>query len=257
MSDDTSRRREGVHPVTDGYIRDVRVAPGAHPDDYPFTLPVVTYLEEQARGLPLAGGVTFLVGENGSGKSTLLEAIAVAAGMNPEGGSQNYRFATRASESSLGEHLTIRWSVDKPRSRFFLRAETYYNVATETERLGPAQVDALGGISPHHRSHGESFIDLMMHRFHPRGLYLLDEPEAALSPQACMAALRRLAELVEQQCQLVVATHSPILLALPGASIYEITDAGTIDIVSYDDALPVRLTRGFLSDPDRYLRHLL
>ncbi|WP_245714198.1 AAA family ATPase [Nocardia vaccinii] len=201
--------------------------------------------------------MTFLVGENGSGKSTILEAIAVATGMNPEGGSQNYRFITRSTESSLGEHLVLRWGTTKPRTRFFLRAETYYNVATETERLGPEQVAALGGVSPHHRSHGESFIDLMSHRFRPNGLYLLDEPEAALSPQGCLAVLRRLAELVDQHCQIVVATHSPILLALPGASIYEIADDGTISIVAYDNAVPVRLTRDFLSAPDRYLRHLI
>ncbi|NKY31359.1 AAA family ATPase [Nocardia gamkensis] len=232
------------------------MAPGPHPNDYPFCLPAVTYLAQNG-SLSLAGGVTFLVGENGSGKSTLLEAIAVASGMNPEGGSQNYRFSTRSSESPLGEHLRIKWGTSKPRSQFFLRAETYYNVATETERLGPDQVAALGGVSPHQRSHGESFIDLMVHRFRPNGLYLLDEPEAALSPQGCMAVLRRLAELVEQRCQIVMATHSPILLALPGASIYEIAEDGTTSIVSYDDALPVRLTRDFLSDPDRYLRHLI
>lgn len=256
MSEPTDRPSEGISPVTNGYIREIRMSPGPHPDDYPFTLPAVTYLAHNG-SLPLAGGVTFLVGENGSGKSTLLEAIAVASGMNPEGGSQNYRFTTRATESSLGEHLVLRWGTAKPRTRFFLRAETYYNVATETERLGPEQVAAFGGVSPHHRSHGESFIDLMNHRFGPEGLYLLDEPEAALSPQGCLAALRRLAELVEQRCQIVVATHSPILLAFPGATIYEIADDGAISIVAYDDALPVRLTRDFLSAPDRYLRHLI
>ncbi|MEU6558935.1 AAA family ATPase [Nocardia nova] len=256
MSDGIAGPRDAVHPVTDGFLRDVRMAPGPYPTDYPFSLPAVTYLA-QTGSLPLSGGVTFLVGENGSGKSTLLEAIAVATGMNPEGGSQNYRFATRSSESSLGDHLLLRWGVAKPRTRFFLRAETYYNVATETERLGPEQVAALGGVSAHQRSHGESFVDLMMHRFHPNGLYLLDEPEAALSPQACMAALTRLAELVDQRCQLVVATHSPILLALPGATIYEIAEDGAINVVSYDNALPVRLTRDFLTNPDRYLRHLL
>jgi predicted ATPase len=256
MSYSADRPREGVYPVTNGYIREVRMAPGSRPNEYPFSLPAVMYLAQNG-GLPLAGGVTFLVGENGSGKSTLLEAIAVATGMNPEGGSQNYRFTTRPSESPLGEHLILKWGTNKPRTRFFLRAESYYNVATETERLGPEQVAALGGVSAHQRSHGESFIDLMMHRFHPNGLYLLDEPEAALSPQGCLAVLTRLAELVVQRCQIVIATHSPILLALPGASIYEISEDGTTRIVSYDNALPVRLTREFLSDPDRYLRHLI
>ncbi|WP_325050680.1 AAA family ATPase [Nocardia suismassiliense] len=212
-------------------------------------------------GLALSPGVTFLVGENGSGKSTLLEAIAVAAGFNPEGGSRNFRFVTRASESSLGDHLVLHRGITKPRTGFFLRAESYYNVASEIERLdrggGPPLLPAYGGISPHERSHGESFVDLVTHRFGPQGLYLLDEPEAALSVRGCMAVLARLAELTDQGCQIVVATHSPILLALPGAAIFEIADDGCIRPVDYDNALPVRLTRDFLSAPDKFVRYLL
>ncbi|WP_454196129.1 AAA family ATPase [Nocardia sp. Marseille-Q1738] len=238
------------------YIREVRLEPDIRSDEYPFCLPVVTHLDRSG-GLELAPGVNFLVGENGSGKSTLVEAIAVAAGMNAEGGSQNYHFATRSSESSLGEHLVVKWDLRKPRSRFFLRAESFYNLATATEILGPQQLAVFGGVSPHERSHGESFVDVMRHRFYPDGLYLLDEPEAALSPRGCMAVLARLSELVAQRCQIVVATHSPILLALPGATIYQIADDGSIESVAYDDALPVRLTRDFLAEPDRYLRHLV
>lgn len=239
-----------------GYLRAVRLDGEIDQDQYPFGLPVVNYLG-QAGSLAFAPGVTFLVGENGSGKSTLVEAIAVAAGMNAEGGSQNYRFATRSTESSLGEHVVLSWSPRKPKSRFFLRAESYYNVATETEALGPEQLAVFGGVSPHHRSHGEAFVDLMRNRFYPNGLYLLDEPEAALSPRACMAVLSLLSDLVTRNCQLIVSTHSPILLALPGATIYEITDLGSIDTVTYDEALPVRSTRDFLADPGRYLRHLV
>ncbi|KAA0021755.1 AAA family ATPase [Antrihabitans cavernicola] len=239
------------------FIREVRFGKGADADEYPFDLPVVRRIVEGAGSLRIPPGVTFLVGENGSGKSTLIEAIAVAAGLNPEGGSQNYRFETRSTESQLGEHLSLTWGVTKPRSRFFLRAESYYNVATETERLGPEQVATLGGVSAHERSHGESFVDLLKHRFSPNGLYLLDEPEAALSPNGCMAVIAHLAHLAKRGCQILVATHSPILLALPGATIYEILEDGTIDLVVYDDALPVRLTRDFLADPDRYLRHLI
>lgn len=244
-----------------GFIRRVRVADSADTGRYPFSLPAVRSLARSG-GIDLGPGVTFLVGENGSGKSTLVEAIAVAAGFNPEGGSQNFRFATRASESSLGDHLILSWGGRKPRTGFFLRAESYYNVASEIERLdrdpvaGPL-LPAYGGISPHERSHGESFLDLVTHRFRPRGLYLLDEPEAALSVRGCLAVLARMVELVEAHCQFVVATHSPILLSLPGAVIYEITDDGEIRSVSYDQALPVRLTRDFLAEPDRYLRHLL
>jgi predicted ATPase len=156
----------------------------------------------------------------------------------------------------LGEHLTLAWGPRKPRSRFFLRAESYYNVATESERLGPEQLAVLGGVSPHERSHGESFIDVIRHRFYPNGLYLLDEPEAALSPRGCMAVLARMADLTRRNCQMLIATHSPILLSLPGATILEIQENGHITSVTYDEAMPVRLTRDFLSDPGRYLRHL-
>lgn len=143
----------------------------------------------------------------------------------------------------------------KPRNGFFLRAESYFNVATEIERLGVE--GAYGAVSPHERSHGESFLDLVIHRFGPDGLYLLDEPEAALSVRGCMALLARLANLAAQNCQVLVATHSPVLLALPGATILEVDDDGTVRRVSYDQALPVRLTRDFLAAPSRYLRHLL
>jgi predicted ATPase len=221
---------------------------------YPFDLPAVAWLARSG-GLAVAPGVTFLVGENGSGKSTLVEAIAVAAGFNPEGGSRNFRFTTRPSESSLGEHVVLTWGTTKPRNGFFLRAESYFNVATEIERL--EVTGSYGGVSPHERSHGESFLDLVTHRFGPGGLYLLDEPEAALSVRGCMALLVRLADLAAQNCQVLVATHSPILLALPGATILEVDDDGTIQRVRYDEALPVRLTRDFLAEPARYLRHLL
>jgi predicted ATPase len=238
-----------------GFLRMVGV-PGTYPDHYPFTLPLVRHLV-QTGGLAIPSGVTFVVGENGSGKSTLIEAIAVAAGLNAEGGSQNYRFATRATQSELGEHLTLVWGPCKQRSRFFLRAESYYNVATESERLGPEQLAVLGGVSAHERSHGESFIDIIRHRFYPNGFYLLDEPEAALSPRGCMAVLARMADLTRQNCQMLVATHSPILLSLPGATILEIQEDGDITSVTYDEAMPVGLTRDFLSDPGRYLRHLI
>lgn len=241
-------------PASGGFLCRVQV-PAIHPDHYPFALPMVRHLVRTG-GLAISPGVTFVVGENGSGKSTLIEAIAVAAGLNAEGGSQNYRFATRATQSALGGHLTLTWGSDKPRSRFFLRAESYYNVATESERLGPEQLAALGGVSPHERSHGESFIDVVRHRFYPNGFYLLDEPEAALSPRGCMAVLARMADLTRQNCQMLVATHSPILLSLPDATILEIQDNGGIIPVAYDEAMPVRLIRDFLGDPGRYLRHL-
>lgn len=236
------------------FIRGIEVADDLPGDTYPYNLPVVAALA--AARLSIPPGVTFFVGENGSGKSTLVEALAVAVGLNAEGGSQNYRFATRATESDLGDHLRVTWGQRKPRSRFFLRAESFYNMATASEELGPEQIgEVFHGVSPHERSHGESFIDVMRDRFYPNGLYVMDEPEAALSPRGCMSVIALLNDLVAQGCQIVVATHSPILLALPGATIYEIDES--IERVDYDDALPVRLTRDFLREPDRYLRHLI
>ncbi|GAA3652133.1 putative ATPase [Lentzea atacamensis] len=236
------------------FIRQIRLDEQHDTHRYPFTLPVVRHLVENP--IELTRPVTFLVGDNGAGKSTLVEAIAVAAGFNAEGGSQSFRFATRATESSLGDFLTLSWGTRKPRTGYFLRAESFYNVATEIERIGEGILASYGGKSLHERSHGESFMDLMTHRFGGRGLYVLDEPEAALSVKGCLTVLRRMHELVEEGSQFIIATHSPILLAAPGATILEITD-GVIDEVSYDTAEPVALTRNFLGEPDRFLRYLL
>lgn len=243
-----------------GYVRHVRLDPDAATGRYPFTLPVVRHLAAIDH-LELDAAVTFLVGDNGTGKSTLVEALAVAAGFNAEGGTQSFRFATRPSESSLGDHLILRWGTRKPRTGFFLRAESFYNVATEVDRLDKASTVPLlpsyGGRSLHERSHGESFLDLVTHRFGPDGLYVLDEPEAALSVKGCLALVARIAELVGQGCQFVIATHSPILLAVPGARILQIDADGDIERVDYDEAEPVTLTRGFLGSPEAFLRHLL
>lgn len=242
------RRRGG------GFLRWIELDEPGDVDRYPFGLPVVAALRAAGQ-LDLDPAVTFLVGDNGAGKSTLVEAIAVAAGFNPEGGTVNFRFSTRASESSLGAHLRLVRGVGKPSTGFFLRAESFYNVATEIDSLGAT--GSYGGRSLHERSHGESFLDLATHRFGPRGLYLLDEPEAALSVHGCLALLARIHDLVEEGSQFVVATHSPILLAVPGARILHIDAAGSIAAVAYDDAPPVQMTRSFLADPGRYLHHLL
>lgn len=217
---------------------------------YPFNLPVVRDLET----LPLHRAVTFIVGENGSGKSTLLGALAVSAGFNAEGGSRNFNFTTRASHSDLHRCLRLARSHRRPRSGFFLRAESYFNVSTEIERLDaivyndPPIIDGYGGRSLHEQSHGESFIALLKHRFHPQGLYFLDEPEAALSPSRQLAALVRIHELVGGASQFVIATHSPILMAYPNATILSVGAHGLVP-VRYEDTEHYVLTRQFLNDP--------
>jgi predicted ATPase len=237
------------------FLRWVELDPDTPTAGYPYALPVVAALRAAGR-LRLAPGVTFLTGDNGTGKSTLVEAVAVAAGFNPEGGSANVRFSTRATESSLGRYLRLVRAPGKPRTGYFLRAESFYNVASEIDRLGDT-VRFYGGRSLHERSHGESFLDLVTHRFGPDGLYVLDEPEAALSVPGCLALVARLHDLVRAGSQFVVATHSPVLLAVPGATILRIGADGTITEVTFDEADPVALTRSFLADPHRFLRHLL
>jgi predicted ATPase len=178
----------------------------ASSDGYPFSIPAVAAID----GLSLHPHVTYFVGANGSGKSTLLEGIAIAAGFNPEGGSMNLRFATWSSESSLAGALRLVRSVRRPRTGFFLRAESFFNVATTIEQLGPQIMASYRGRSRHEQSHGESFIALALHRFGRDGLYVLDEPEAALLPLRQMSMLRRMHDLVRQGCQFIVATHAPI-----------------------------------------------
>ncbi|RDD81922.1 AAA family ATPase [Dyella tabacisoli] len=225
--------------------------------EYPFSLPVLQNFQR----LELHPAVTFLVGENGSGKSTLLEAVATAWGFNPEGGGKNFRFSTRTSHSVLHEYLRLSKTFRRPKDGFFLRAESFFNVATEIERLdegpgGPPIIDSYGGQSLHEQSHGESFFSLMTHRFRGDGFYVLDEPEAALSPARQLAMLRRLHELVRQRSQFIIATHSPLLLSYPDAWIYQITDQG-LERVRYEDTEHYELTRGFLNNPQSYLRNLL
>jgi predicted ATPase len=205
--------------------------------------------------------MTILVGENGSGKSTLLEAIAVSLGFNPEGGTKNFAFGTRASHSELHECLRVAKGIRRPRNGFFLRAESFFNVATEIERLdeepsfGPPVINSYGGRSLHEQSHGESFLALLTNRFGGQGLYLLDEPEAALSPQRQLAALSRIHDLILDGSQFMIATHSPILMAYPDARIYQLASDG-IAPIAYEDTEHFQVTRDFLADPSRMLRVL-
>ena len=239
---------------TEALVRSIELVPGGDGEraGYPWDLPAVAAL---AGGLSLHPKVTYLIGENGSGKSTLLEAFAVAAGMNAEGGSSNFRFTTRDSHSELWRAVRLVRGARRPRTDFFLRAESLFTAATYVEDLSRG-LDAYGGVSLHEQSHGESFLGVMLNRFGPDGLYLLDEPEAALSTQNCLTCLRRVHELVLEGSQFVIATHSPIVLAYPEARIYSCHEDG-IEQVGYDDAEPVRLTRSFLDFRERFVQQLL
>lgn len=223
---------------------------------HPFDIPAISVLADDGAALSFDRRVTVLVGDNGSGKSTLLEAIAVHQGMNAEGGARGMQFQTHdASVSSLHKHLRVRRSPRQPNDAFFLRAESYFNVATAIENYGPDSLALYGG-SPHDRSHGESFIDLVVHRFGPRSLFLLDEPEAALSVHGQLQLLVRIHDLVSEGCQFVIATHSPLLMAYPAATIYQFDESG-ISPVEWADIDTVRITSDFLAHPTDYLAELL
>ncbi len=228
------------------------------PDAYPFTIPAIRTLRE----IEFKEPVTFFIGENGSGKSTLLEAIAVRSGLNPEGGSRNFNFSTRASHSSLKDYLRLVRSPRRARDSFFLRAESYFNVASNIEELdrepspAPRIISSYGGRSLHEQSHGESFFALFMNRFGGDGLYLLDEPEAALSPSRQLAFLTRLHELVQAGSQFLIATHSPILMAYPNAAIYQL-DSGAPSLIAYRETEHYRVTRNFLTRTGQMLDILL
>jgi predicted ATPase len=224
---------------------------------YPFSIPAIAALTT----LELDPHVTLFAGENGSGKSTLIEAIAVAAGFNPEGGSRNMSISTRDSHSELHRALRLVRDGRTPRDGWFLRAESFYNLATHIESSelaaegAPPLIDSYGGVSLHEQSHGESFLSLLLHRFGGRGLYILDEPEAALSVRGQLTLMRRMHELVETASQFVVSTHSPILLGYPGARIYALSESG-IEPCSYEETEQYDLARSFLADRARFLHYL-
>ena len=242
------------------YISAVALTRPIQQDRYLLKIPAVRYLLEQGP-LVLSKPVTFLVGENGTGKSTLLEAIAAAYGFNPEGGTKNFRFSTAQSHSELWKCLTLTkrgWAS----AGFFLRAESFFNAATYIDQaddepsFAPPLIDSYGGVSLHQQSHGESFLSLVQNRFGGHGVYLLDEPEAALSPMRQMTLLAEMDALVKDSSQFIISTHSPILMTFPGAEILQL-DCHGITSVPYQDTEHYQITRRFLENPERMLRYLL
>jgi predicted ATPase len=227
------------------YISAIKFHGGIDEDSYLYDLPIIKYLHKK-RELPFLSNVTFFVGENGTGKSTLLEAIAVAYGFNAEGGTRNYRFSTNETHSELWEHIALVKN-DYAERGFFLRAESLYNTATYMEQLG------LGLL--HDQSHGESFLSVIQD-FRGNGLYVLDEPEAALSPMRQLTLLVEMDTLIKEGAQFIIATHSPILMAFPGAQILEFSNKG-IQSVQYQDTEHYRVTKQFLDNPEKMLHYLL
>ena len=224
-------------------------------NQYPFTIPTIKNFTE----LELTSSVTFLVGENGTGKSTLLEGIADNCEFNIAGGSRNNLYEVDAAESALGEYIRLSW-MPKVTNGFFLRAESFYQFAShidELERERPGILDSYGGKSLHEQSHGESFLSLFLNRFNGRAIYLLDEPEAALSPQRQLSFLRIMHDLVEEEdCQFIIATHSPIILGYPDATILSFDD-GEIEEVEYEMTGHYQITKYFLDHREKFLEELL
>lgn len=225
--------------------------------EYPFSLPAISNLSS----LTFHPRVTFFIGENGSGKSTVLEAIAQAVGLNPEGGSRNTTFGTKDTHSQLYEYTRLVRGFKRPQDSYFLRAESFYNLATymdDDDDPRYSRKDYLwtyGGKSLHEQSHGESFMATMTNKLRGAGIYLFDEPEAALSPSRQLSALAVFRKLVDLESQLIIATHSPILMAYPDALIYSFSDEG-INPIAYKETEHYTITREFLNKPEKMLDYL-
>ncbi|MEO7274097.1 MAG: AAA family ATPase [Vicinamibacterales bacterium] len=232
------------------FLRSIVCRPAqADQNSYPFNIRAFS----NGINLALRSKVTFLVGENGSGKSTLLEALAECCGFNPEGGNRDHHRAAFADRSPLAQALTLSW-VPKATEGFFMRAESFYNFATYIEQV--SDMRAYGGRSLHEQSHGESFLALFAHRFE-QGIYLLDEPEAALSPQRQLSFLKVIHDLATPgRAQFIIATHSPMLLSYPGAVLFDL-DGDTISEIDYRETRHFQITRDFLNAPERFYKHLL
>ena len=242
------------------YIESVFIGNPINKSSYLHNIPAVKYLIE-GNEIKFNSDVTVLVGENGTGKSTLIEAIAIACGFNAEGGTRNFSFSTAKAHSELYKHLVISRR-DTAKDGFFLRAESFFNVASNIDELDkipaptPSIVSSYGGVSLHNQSHGESFLSLVKNRFSGNGLYILDEPEAALSPMRLLVLLSEMQRLVKNNSQFVIATHSPFLMAFPNANVLELSQNG-IREVDYKDTEHFKTSKAFFDAPERLMHYLL
>lgn len=223
-------------------------------DNYPFNIEVIKNMENIYFKKP----VTFLVGENGTGKSTLIEAIAVALGLNAEGGTENFKFSTKNTTSELSDYLTVS-TYNRAKTKFFLRAESFYNFSSEVERLVEEDefyslYRSYGG-NLHKCSHGESFLKLVKNRFSDHGLYILDEPEAALSPERQMSLLCLIDDLVKQGSQFIIATHSPILISYRDGEILDLNH--NLETKDYKDTNIFQTYKMYLDNPEEMQHRLL
>jgi predicted ATPase len=244
----------GIKPLPIQYIM-VKNEIGKDTKKYPFNIPLIRNLKKISFKMP----VTFIIGENGTGKSTLLEAIAVSYGFNPEGGSKNFDFKTKETHSELYKYLIIGKSFNIINDGYFLRGESFYNVASNIDKLaeedGPLLYDSYGGKSLHDQSHGESFLSLLDNRLSGNGVYIFDEPETALSPMKILNLLVIIDDLVKNNSQFIISTHSPILMAYPKAEIYEIKSNKLI-LTKYEDTNHYSITKYFMLNYKRMINEL-
>lgn len=236
----------------DAFVRSAEILWQEVPDAdaYPFDIPAIASLD----AIRFGKGFTFFCGENGTGKSTLLEAIAIAFGFNPEGGSRNYTFSTKPTHSPLHDFIRLDRSLYRPLDGYFVRSDTLFNLISATDELEDDR-RYYGGTSLHARSHGEGIMTLITRRFGPQGFYLLDEPETGLSQSGQIALACELARLRDAGCQLIVATHSPILLSLPDAAVYQFEDE--VRAIDARESFEWIMMRRFMDDPEAAMRPFL
>lgn len=246
--------------LSDLFITSISIPNKLPSDSYLNDLAILKSLQAMER-LDITKRVTFLIGKNGIGKSTLIEAIAVHQGFNPEGGTVNFSFSTEDSHSQLHRYLRIQKGAGIRKDGFFLRAESFYNVASNIDQMdripapGPRVIESYGGISLHKQSHGESFMALVKNRFRGNGLYILDEPEAALSPTRLLELMCHIHALEKKNSQFIISTHSPILMAYPDAQILYLTQDG-IRSVSYQETEHYQVTKQFINAPELMCKYL-